>query len=224
MKEKNVIFDTNNQKMNSNTNTSNINNVDCFIFEKEYCSLYDELIDKCYPYNFFTPIFDKEKFNTANEIYETLTNNKDISPEDLIKIRNKAIEKLGIQISTKKLYNTLIKYFEPKKHISRTPYNSRLVATAVEYYKKIQNVKNDIFNLESIEQEASEFIAEVSLIMDKEKEIIDEQKRLESELKIKKKNELKNKKKIENRNKLIRICVSVFALIATISIIFIFSF
>ena len=224
MKEKNVIFDTNNQKMNSNTNTSNINNVDCFIFEKEYCSLYDELIDKCYPYNFFTPIFDKEKFNTANEIYETLTNNKDISPEDLIKIRNKAIEKLGIQISTKKLYNTLIKYFEPKKHISRTPYNSRLVATAVEYYKKIQNVKNDIFKLESIEQEASEFIAEVSLIMDKEKEIIDEQKRLESELKIKKKNELKNKKKIENRNKLIRICVSVFALIATISIIFIFSF
>ena len=80
MKEKNGIFDTNNQKMNSNTNTSNINNVDCFIFEKEYCSLYDELIDKCYPYNFFTPIFDKEKFNTANEIYETLTNNKDISP------------------------------------------------------------------------------------------------------------------------------------------------
>ena len=218
------MFDNNNRENIPDTDNSNINNVDCFIFEKEYCTLYDELIDKCYPYNFFTPVFDKEKFNTANEIYEILSNNKDFRQDELIQIRNKAIEKLGIQISTKNLYNSLIKYFDPKKHISRTPYNSKLVSTAVEYYKKIQNGKNDIFELERIEQEASDFIAEVTLIMNKEKEIIDEQKRLEAELKIKMKYELKEKKKREKRNKLIKIGISVFAVITTITIMIIFSY
>ena len=119
IKEDNVMFDNNNRENIPDTDNSNINNVDCFIFEKEYCTLYDELIDKCYPYNFFTPIFDKEKFNTANEIYEILSNNKDFRQDELIQIRNKAIEKFDSENKAKaKLASYLLSINIPQEEIN----------------------------------------------------------------------------------------------------------
>ncbi len=183
--DEDIIFDTITQPLNfgsiAGTNTSNN-----FEEEKVYNSLYDELMDKCCPDKFCssTTSFDINKFQIANEIYRELCERKMISPEALIKIRNKAMDKLGIKISTKKLYNELIEYFYPMNYISRTSYNPKRVEKAGYFYDKTLKAKNDIIALEEIQQEASEFIRE----LEKEKEL-EKKLELEEEKKVRKEDE-----------------------------------
>lgn len=65
---------------------------------------------------------------------------------------------LGIHISTKKLYDKLVKYFDPKIYISSTNYDKDRVSQAGYYYDKVLKAKNDILKLEDIEKEADIFI------------------------------------------------------------------
>ena len=130
-------------------------------FEKEYDSLYDELLEKCHPNNFILYLTsDKEKFEIANEIYGVLMNNNSLTDDELVSLRNRAISELGIHISTKRLYAKLLNYFNPQIYTSIIPYNEERVSKAGYYYAKILKAKNDILSLEDIEKEADEFIKE----------------------------------------------------------------
>lgn len=128
--------------------------------EKEYDSLFDELLEKCNPSRFDIESFGLSKFNIANEIYSQLldckaiskTMNKQEVSEDALKVlRNRAINELGIHISTTKKFNELKDFLDPKQYIDRQPYDKELVATAGDLYNQLLNNKNDIRALEELE-------------------------------------------------------------------------
>ena len=153
-------------------------------FEKEYDSLYDELLEKCHPNNFILYLrSDKEKFEIANKIYGVLLNNNSLTDDELISLRNRAVLELGIHISSRKFYNKLVYYFNPEIYTSIIPYNEKRVSKAGYYYAKILEAKNDIFALEEIEKEASGFIEmrniELELEREKELEELEREKELE---------------------------------------------
>ena len=75
--------------------------------EKEYEFLYDELLDKCNPSKFKIESVGLEKFNVANEIYAQLKSGGSDVPEGiLITLRNRAMDELGVYISTKKKFDS----------------------------------------------------------------------------------------------------------------------
>ena len=119
--------------------------------EKEYDTLFDELKDKCNPSNFKDVALDK--FNIANDIYAQLMQMNSASVDDdvLRGLRNEAIDKLGVHFSTAKLYKKMTEYIDPSNFTDRQPYDKELVAISGDLYTKIQNSKNDIRELESID-------------------------------------------------------------------------
>ena len=130
--------------------------------EKEYDSLYDELLEKCNPRRFDIESFGLSKFNIANEIYSQLLDCKAISEtmgkqevsEDALKVlRNRAIDELSIHISTTKKYNELKDFLDPKQYINRQPYDKELVAKTADLYNQLLNNKNDIRALEELEND-----------------------------------------------------------------------
>ena len=123
------------------------------IIEKEYDSLYDELLDKCYPGNYKDE--EIERFNIANDIYGQLKQNgRDISEHALRYLRNRAIDELGIHISTAKVYNRLKSLIDPENFIKIEPYSWELVEKAKKLYDKLKNNKDDIRVLEGIESQS----------------------------------------------------------------------
>ena len=126
--------------------------------EKEYDSLYDELVEKLHPNNWLGVHFNKELFDTANQLYGELVGKEDIGDEELIDLRDKAIRKLGIRISTKRLYEKLDQYLNPKVYTDMKPYNGDRVAEASEYYSRLTQSKHDIIALEQLEKDAQSFI------------------------------------------------------------------
>ena len=71
--------------------------------EKEYDSLYSELLDKVHPRKFSIESCGLDKFNVANEIYAEIVKCGQNSPEGVfVALRNSAIDELGIRFSTKK--------------------------------------------------------------------------------------------------------------------------
>lgn len=123
------------------------------IIEKEYDSLYDELLDKCYPGNYKD---DKiERFNIVNEIYAQLKQKgKGLPEDDLRFLRNRAIDEIGIHISTSKVYNRLKSLIDPENFIKIEPYNWELVEKAKKLYDQLKNNKDDIRALEDIENQS----------------------------------------------------------------------
>lgn len=129
--------------------------------EKEYDSLYDELIDKCNPSKFKIELVGLERFNSANEIYSQLKSGGNGIPETvLITLRNQAMIELDIRISTKKKYNYLKSVFDPERYINRTPYDGQRVSEAGAWYDLLLKNADDIQALEKLELEADEFIQE----------------------------------------------------------------
>lgn len=118
--------------------------------EKQYESLYEELLEKCNPNNFMQP-YDKEKVDTANTIFAELRNNPYATDYDLKDVRLMAVQKLGIHISTQKILDYLMKYCDPQRYTDRDPYDAELVNQANTLYAKILDNKDDIFELEKIE-------------------------------------------------------------------------
>ena len=127
--------------------------------EKEYEFLYDELLDKCNPSKFKIESVGLEKFNVANEIYAQLKSGGSDVPEGiLITLRNRAMDELGVYISTKKKFDHLKSIFDPEIYINRVPYNEQRVREAGKWYEQILKSANDIRALEVIESNAMDFI------------------------------------------------------------------
>lgn len=125
--------------------------------EKEYNSLFDELEDKCNPDRFMNP-FIQERFDLANELYAELLKRVQRDDNSLKEIRDKAINGLGIHISTDRLYKYLLEYCDPKIYTAMKPYNKERVQEAGRLYAMIQDAKDDIYRLEAIEEKATSFI------------------------------------------------------------------
>ncbi|MBQ2187449.1 MAG: hypothetical protein II401_02655 [Bacteroidales bacterium] len=127
------------------------------VVEKEYDSLYEELLDKCDRNNFLTP-FILEKFNLANELYSQLLAIDDKSDDSLRLIRNRCIDELGIKISTKKKYDFLLSVLDLKLYLNDPYYTPDKIAQVAEIYNKLLIFKDDIRNLEQIEADAQDII------------------------------------------------------------------
>lgn len=129
--------------------------------EKEYDSLYDELLDKCNPSKFKIELVGLERFNSANEIYAKLKSGGSNIPEAvLIALRNQAMSELQIHISTKKKFSYLKSFFDPEIYINRTPYDGQRVSEAGTWYDLLLKNADDILALEKLELDADEFIQE----------------------------------------------------------------
>ena len=128
------------------------------IVEREYFSLYDELEEKCHPDRYLNP-FNLERFALANELYSELQKRSRRDDNSLIDIREKAIDGLGIHISTRRLYEYLLKYCDPKIYTSMQPYDKARVQEAGRLFAKIQAAKDDIHELEEVWREAETFIS-----------------------------------------------------------------
>ncbi len=127
-------------------------------YEKDYECLYDELIDKCHPKHFIGENFDLEKFEVANRIYGELKQKKSIDDCELITIRDRAMDELGIHISTKKKYEYLLHYFNPERLLNDDNYDMERISESGRYYDLLQKSKDDIRALEKMELEAKAFI------------------------------------------------------------------
>ena len=129
--------------------------------EKEYDSLYDELLDKCNPSRFKIESVGLDRFNIANEIYAQLKSGGSNIPEAvLIALRNQAMRELQIHISTKKKFSYLKSFFNPEIYINRTPYDAHRVSEAGTWYDLLLKKADDIQALEKLELDADEFIQE----------------------------------------------------------------
>lgn len=176
MEEDNIIFETMPDFGGLKINETDVRQI--HENEKEYDSLYDELMDKCNPKKFSIKTFGYEKFNDANLIYSQILSLKSAPETDLITIRNLAIEKLCIHISTKKKYNELEEYLDPDQYVDNEDYNAELVSTVGMIYAEILSSQYDIRLLEEIESREivkkikEEYYAKKNniLIIQKEKE------------------------------------------------------
>ncbi len=121
--------------------------------EKEYATLYDELFDKCNPNQFAIETFGLEKFQVANKIYAQLIQlGKGMSDSDIIILRNRAIDELGIHISTKKKFDELESLFDTKQYVNKQPYDEELVSKAAILYNQLLENRDDIRALEKLEK------------------------------------------------------------------------
>lgn len=122
--------------------------------EKNYSSLYEELVDKCNPANFVqSPAFAK-----VNRLYSEIMDSPNQDDNSLISLRNRAIQELGIHISTKKKYEYLKKYFEVNQYTKKEIYDKDRVEKAQQYFTQLERDKDDILALEQLETEAMPFI------------------------------------------------------------------
>lgn len=118
----------------------------------DYASLFKELKAKCDPSNFMEP-YDPTKVSISNEIYLLVLNNQN-SENALIELRSRAIRELGIRFSTKKLYDELMDYCNPKKFTGGN-YDNEKLCLANKLYCQITEKADDIEVLETIRTEAA---------------------------------------------------------------------
>lgn len=122
--------------------------------EKNYSSLYEELVDKCNPANFVqSPDFAK-----VNQLYSEIMNSPSQDDNSLMSLRNRAIQELGVHISTNKKYEYLKKYFEVSQYTKKEIYDKDRVEKAQQYFTQLECDKDDILALEQLETEATSFI------------------------------------------------------------------
>ena len=159
--------------------------------DREYYSLFDELEEKCNPDRFMKP-FVQQRFDLANELYAELQKMDKREDNSLKDIRDKAIDGLGIHISTNRLYKYLLEYCDPKIYTAMKPYDKEKVQEAGRLYAMIQEAKEDIHKLEAIENEASLFIKNRKDYLEKkEQEKEQEQLRKQEEEDVKLKREVR---------------------------------
>lgn len=123
---------------------------------KAYKSLYEELKDKCNPQKFMSP-YNKEKVDMANRLYKRLLDTSESSTAALKEIRDQAMQQLGVQISTKELYQKLLKHCNPENFMN--PYDFEAVQSANEYYALVEEYRNDVGELERLNVEVMRDVA-----------------------------------------------------------------
>lgn len=185
MEEENIQFDTMPDFRGMFSKQDNPNST---FDEKEYDTLYDELVEKCHPNRFISgEVFNEKLFEEANKLYAEILKHKDASDEKLISLRNRAIDILGVRMSTKKKYEYLDSLLNPKiyTNVAAEKYDAGRVSEAAKWYAILQKNRNDIRALETLEQDSSDFI-------DRRKEelsIIEQKDATEREEAMKRKNE-----------------------------------
>lgn len=172
MEEENIQFDT---MPDFRGMFSKQDNPDSTFDEKEYDTLYDELVEKCHPNRFISgEVFNEKLFEEANKLYAEILKHKDASDEKLISLRNRAIDILGVRMSTKKKYEYLDSLLNPKiyTNVAAEKYDAGRVSEAAKWYAILQKNRNDIRALETLEQDSSDFIdrrkEELSIIEQKD--------------------------------------------------------
>ncbi|MBQ7210454.1 MAG: hypothetical protein IJS05_06130 [Paludibacteraceae bacterium] len=118
-----------------------------------YNTLYEELLDKCYPQKFMQP-YDKHKVDVAIDITDQLKHNQscwhDIKDNELTdefrQILTQAINELGISINASRLYDYLKKSIEP--FIYRN--DATIAHDANSILSMIEEKKNDILQLDNL--------------------------------------------------------------------------
>lgn len=173
--------------------------------EKEYDTLYDELSDKCRPDRFIGDSSDNKTFLLANQLYAELKSKQGCSDNELIEFRDRAMALLGISISTKKLYEWLERYLNPKLYTVMEPYDAERVAQAGEYYIRMRECKDDIHALEKIRSDASSFIA---------KKVAEETSKYEKQLEEEKK--VREAKEAEEEDNIAVIMVAIIVLVIVV--------
>lgn len=126
------------------------------IRERVYENLYDELTARCWPENYMNP-YDTERVAISNQLYSKILQAKN-DEEKLNSLRREATDLLGVKFNGGKLYEKLMKYFNPREYLR--PYNAEYLEIANKYYLHIEENKDDYVALETIanEQEVIDFI------------------------------------------------------------------
>lgn len=93
---------------------------------------------------------------------------RDSCDHDLVYLRNRAINELGIHFSTRAKCKHLMQYFDPRVYTGMEPFDAERVTEAKRYYDRMQAVKDDIRALEQLEFEAAEFVQRRQLELDAE--------------------------------------------------------
>lgn len=178
--------------------------------EKVYDTLFDELAEKCHPNRFLgDEHFDEYLFNKANRFYAELQKKKGESDENLLMLRNQAMEELGIHISTKKKYDYLMRYLSPEVYVDMQPYDEDRVAEAGKWYALLKQRKSDIVALEQLELNAKDFISKR-----KKEEVV---KQEQEELKKEKQRE-EEKKQSEDKRFAIFVFITIIVVILLIAV------
>ena len=146
---------------------------------KVYDSLYEELLDKCNPKNFMV-VYDKAKVDAAILIYDELSRVNKKDEECIRTIRDRAVLRLGIRVSTDRLYKELIDYCNPQNFLTTVPFQADLLQAANHFYAEVRANKNDIHELERLSSQiyASKVI---SLFYEKRRRKEEEERRIEEE-------------------------------------------
>lgn len=164
--------------------------------EKEYDSLYAELLEKCNPDRFYTSeSIDLQRYRVANEIYGTLMSDGPKSDNELKSLRERAIAELGIHISTIRKYKELKKYFDPALYRGRKEYDSTLMDTAGTFFARLNENRDDIHALEQLECDAKFFIHDRNIEEENERnERMEKQRRMEVQRRIEEEERKKDEK------------------------------
>ncbi len=125
------------------------------IDEKIYESLYEELKLKCNPNRFMMP-YDEQRVKLANELYRQLLETSSQDENALRKLRNRAIEELGVYFSTTALYQYLCDKCHPRNFMN--PYDAEKVDIANRLYAQVLEQAYNIKALENIQQSAKQLL------------------------------------------------------------------
>lgn len=205
-----------------NINFESMNTLPSFDFnkvkqvdDKVYISLLEELEEKCNPELFLNAGYDRKRFEVVNSIYGELKQRGVAKDEELTDLRNRAIDELGIHFSTKKKYDYLLKYIDPKIYIAMQPYDAARVAQAEQYYNRLNEDRRDIRALEQLEQEAQAFIARKNTeeLEEAERRELEEKKEAERR-KLEKKEEAEKRKKEDITSGIVLLALIVIIIIA----------
>lgn len=139
----------------SSEETLSASNAPTIIDETLYSSLYVELKKKCNPKRFMIP-YDESKVKIANELYSEIMKLSTKDEVQLIEIRERAIQKLGIYFSTKHLYQPLCEKCNPTNFMN--PYDAEKVEIANKLYASVIKQAYNIETLEAIQASAEQLL------------------------------------------------------------------
>lgn len=179
---------------------------------KTYPNLYEELLDKCDPKNFMEP-YDQAKVEKAIRVYGDLQKADKKDTNRLREIRDRAMQDLGITVSTDRLYKELIGYCDSRNFRKDGDFPTEVLLVANQFYAQIRTNKNDIHALEKL---ASQMYADKTL-----SRFYEEKKAKEEKEKEKKKRERLEQEKDETKALLIglALCAIIISVLVLFSVI-----
>ena len=126
---------------------------------KTYPNLYEELLDKCDPKNFMEP-YDQAKVEKSIRVYGDLQKADKKDTNRLREIRDRAMQDLGITVSTDRLYKELIGYCDSRNFRKDGDFPTEVLLVANQFYAQVLANKHDIHALEKL---ASQMHADATL-------------------------------------------------------------